>query len=1051
MRGYNTYPDISGNKVIFVSDDDIWSMDLDGGKPRRLTNDLGVVSSPRFSRDGRHIAFCASLHSGAPATEVYVIPSEGGDARRLTYYGSPMTGLAGWTDRGEVAVATDSGTPFVRWRELVAITPDGKKRRPLNLGPASHVEYDKGRVLLGRNTEELLFWKHYKGGRRGKLWIDRNGKGNFTKFQELDGNITSPMFLGDRVYFICDHEGSGNIYSVDLNGRRIKRHTKHSPGYARNARTDGKRIVYQSDGDIYLFDPVAGSSKVLDIDLPANRQGRAEKFVKPLDFTEDYSLSPAGERLSFIVRGKAFAMGNWEGAVVQLGKRNGVRYKNSRFNHDGKTISVVSDEGGEEHVEVYGMDGARKSTFDIDFGLIESIEPSPAGNSVAVTNNRFELFILDLSTKKAKRIDRSEVSYIEDVAWSFDGRHIAYSKPESENSSRIRIADTRTGRVEDVTTPNSFDFSPAFDPEGKYLYFLSSREVNPVYDKIVFDLGFPLTVKPFVATLRKDVQSPFLPSPRPLTAEKGDEKASFAVDMDGIAERVEAFPVDEGNYAKIAGTKGRALFLSFPVEGAKRFFIFSHGRRKGTLSCYNFSDQTVDKLASGVSDFRLSGDSSAMLLRTGEGFRVLKSGEKADKEREKESHREPGRKSGLVDLDRIKVKVDIPSEWRQMLQETWRRMRENFWRRDLRGVNWPSVLKRYQPMIDRIGSRSELSEVLKEMQGELGTSHSYEMGGDYSSRRSYSVGSLGASLEHAREGYRITEIFQGDPTNEGERSPLNGPGISLRKGDVLLSINGMKLDAENTPEKLLENHAGEPVTVTALKGGRKSDFTVRTLRDDKFLLYRSWVESNRKLVHEKTHGRVGYVHIPDMGPNGYGEFHRLYAVESEREGMIVDVRYNRGGHVSALLLEKLNRKRIAYARPRRGRSVPYPRDSVKGPMVALTNENAGSDGDIFSHGFKLFKLGPLIGTRTWGGVIGINPRSTLVDGTFVTQPQMAFWFKDVKWGVENYGTDPTIEVEMYPQDYTKGKDVQLQRGIEEINRLLKNARGMLQEPEDPSS
>lgn len=1050
MNGYCTWPDIFGDTVIFVSDDDIWSVGAGGGKPHRLTTGFGSVSNPRFSHDGNWIAYCAALNAETSTIEVYVMPSEGGEARRLTYFGSPMTGLAGWTDRNEVVVASDAGTPFLRWRELIAISLDGRKRRRLNLGPASTIEYGEGRVLLGRNTEELVFWKRYKGGRRGKVWLDSDGSGKFSRFLELDGNITSPMFCRGRVYFVCDHEGTGNVYSADMKGGDIRAHTRLDEFYARSARTDGKRIVYQSGGDIFLLDPESDVSTMVKIDLPSNRLGRTPRFIKPTEFTEDYALSPSGERLIFIVRGKPFVMGNWEGAVTQLGVRDGVRYKLGRFTHEGRSIAVVSDESGEERVELYDIDGTRKKSFDRDFGIIEYLEPSPAQNRIALSNNRFELFILDTVSGKTKKVDSNDIGIIEEIAWSPDGRHIAYSMPESQHSTAIRLANAESGRVVNVTTPNSYDFSPSFDPDGKHLYFLSYRELNPVYDKIVFDLGFPKTVKPFVVTLRSDVPAPFLPSPRPVSSEKKDEKADFSIDMDGISERVEAFPVEEGDYSMIAGVSGKAIFLSLPVEGAKRYAIFSGASRKGVLTCYDFDTHSTDVIAGGVTDFRLSSDARTTLLRIGTDFRVVRSGEKVEDSKNGEHGREANRKTGYINLNRIRVRVDVPSEWSQMFRETWRRMRENYWREDLHGTDWKSIYDRYSPLLDRISTRSELSEVLKEMQGELGTSHSYERGGDYNSRSAYGIGSLGAEFTQGSKGYTITKIFQGDPTNEGERSPLTGPGIALSEGDVLQSINGIKLDADHPPEKVLENLAGEPVTISVMMKGQRREFTVRTLKSDKFLCYRSWVEANRKYVHERTGGRAGYVHIPDMGANGYGEFHRLYAVESERDGVIVDVRYNTGGHVSSLLLEKLARKRIAYARPRRGRSAPYPRDSVKGPLVALTNENAGSDGDIFSHGFKLFELGPLIGTRTWGGVIGIHPRSRLVDGTFVTQPQFAFWFKDVGWGVENYGTDPTIELEITPQDYTAGQDVQLERAVAEMKKLLKSTSQMLEPPGDPS-
>jgi tricorn protease len=448
------------------------------------------------------------------------------------------------------------------------------------------------------------------------------------------------------------------------------------------------------------------------------------------------------------------------------------------------------------------------------------------------------------------------------------------------------------------------------------------------------------------------------------------------------------------------------------------------------LESYDFDTQKQERLLDGLSDFWVGRDGKALLYQSGDRLRVLKAGEKApDKKEDK-----PGRESGWIDLSRIKVSIEPAAEWRQMFQEAWRLQREQFWTEDLSGIDWDAVNQLYQPLVDRITTRSEFSDLLWEVQGELGTSHAYEMGGEYRTGPNYRQGFLGVdwAFDAQAGAYRIAHLTQGDTWDPETTSPLTGPGVNLAEGDYVLAINGQPLGADMTPAQRLVNQAGNEVLLTVRRTGETepSTVTVKALADERPARYRDWVDANRARVHQATEGRVGYIHVPDMGPEGYAEFHRAFLVEYDRDALIVDVRVNGGGHVSGLLLEKLARKRVGYDFPRWAAPKPYPDESPAGPMVALTNELAGSDGDIFSHTFKLMKLGPLVGKRTWGGVIGIWPRHRLVDGTVTTQPEFSFFFDDVGWRVENYGTDPDIEVDNAPQDYARGSDPQLDRAIE---------------------
>jgi tricorn protease len=1004
--GYYRYPTIHGDNIVFVSEDDLWSVPATGGVARRLTSGLGMATHPALSPDGQWLAF--SGRDEGPA-EVYIMPAQGGEARRLTFLGANSS-VVGWHG-DEIIFSSDAQQPF-RPPQLWTVKPGSSPRR-LPFGPATWISYGPaGRCVLGRNAIDPARWKRYRGGTAGDLWV---GRDNFRRLIELKGNPSRPMWLGHRIYFLSDHEGVGNLYSCTPAGKDLRRHTNHEDFYVRHPSTDGRRIVYHAGADLFVLD---GSSRKVEIEYDSPRTQRRRKFVEAAKYLESYAPHPQGHLLALTTRGKCFTMGNWEGPVEQHGDH--ARYRLARWLNDGQRIVVVQDAGGEETLKI------GEKTLKAEIGRVVDLRVSPKADAVALSNHRNELLHVDLKTGKRRVLDKSDWAQIAGFDWSPDGRWVAYSRALSQHTSQIKICEVNTGTAHAVTRPVLQDVAPAFDPEGQYLYFLSYREFDPVYDNLHFDLGFPRGVKPYLVTLRKDTRSPFLPVPKP-AEDKKDQKPKpvrVEIDFDGIESRVLAFPVGDGRYQQIAGLKGKVLFTSVPIEGAlggENWPPSTEPPAKAKLEMFDFETQKAEAVVEGISNFELAG--TTLVYRAGHKLRVIKAGEKLDEAAAKEP---PGKKSGWVDLGRVKVSVLPGEEWRQMYREAWRLQRDHFWTPDMSQVDWQAVYDRYLPLVERVATRAEFSDLMWEMQGELGTSHAYEMGGDYRQPPRYDVGLLGADLD----GWRIVHIVRGDPWDESACSPLAAPGLNIREGDVIAAINGKPA----APDSLV-NLARTEVSLTI---GRRT-VTIKTLGTEQPARYREWVEANRRIVHERTGGRVGYVHVPDMGPHGYAEFHRYFLAEIDREGLIVDVRYNGGGHVSELLLEKLARRRIGYDQTRWFGVLPYPSDSVLGPIVALTNEFAGSDGDIFSHGFKLLKLGPLIGKRTWGGVIGIWPRHALVDGSFTTQPEFSFWFKDVGWKVENYGTDPDIEIEFRPQDYAAGRDPQLERALREMTgRLRKN-------------
>ncbi len=1062
MSGYYRFPTICQETLVFVCEDDLWTVSIHGGVARRLTSNLGAASSPCLSPDGEWLAF--SGREEGPS-EVYVMPALGGEAKRLTYQGSTAT-IVNWDSEGKhILYSSGAGLAFDPW--LWKLSPEGGEPQRLSYGPANHIDFsDTGGAIIGRLTREPARWKRYRGGTAGQLWIDIEGNGQFQRLSPVDSNFTTPMWIGERIYFISDHEGVGNLYSCLPTGEDVQRHTHQDTYYARSAQTDGTHIVYHAGADLFVYHIGNNTDARVDVDFRSPRMQRQRKFVSASSYLREYALIPDGHALALTVRGKPFTMANWEGAVLQHGQRSGARYRFTQWLNDGKRLVTLSDVGGEEALEIHTRDGSAAIVRldGLDLGHIRSLEVSPQMKNACLLliNNRFELLHIDLETQEMRVLDKSHYQNIQGAVWSPDGKWCAYSFPSTETTRSIKLCKIETGETWLVTQPEFSDFSPAWDPDGKYLYFLSYREFNPVYDALHFDLGFPSAMRPLLITLQKTLGDPFVPEPRPLEEEKEDtdkanpkedgeasdetdekpekERPPITIDIEGISQRVVAFPYPRGHYRQIAGIEGKAIFTSYPSREVSEPFDDDPGKAKGTLHAYDFKEQKKETLVSGIDDFQLSRDGKTLAYTTQSRLRVIKAGKKAEDGSTSGSKTSPNRQNGWIHLSRIKAAVIPTAEWHQMYREAWRLQRDYFWTADMSGVDWEQVYQRYLPLLDRIATRGEFSDLMWEMQGELGTSHAYEFGGDYRSSPDYAQGFLGADFAYDAEtgGYRIAHIPQGDAWEPTKDSPLNAPGINVSKGDILLAIGGQNVSETVSPGELLVNLANQEVQATFqnAEDGEKRAVTLKVLRSESALRYREWVSRNRQYVHEKTDGKVGYVHIPDMSRRGYAEFHRGYLAEVRYPGLLVDVRYNGGGHVSQLLLEKLSRRRIGYDVPRWGTPHPYPDASVLGPMVAVTNENAGSDGDIFSHCFKLMELGLLIGKRTWGGVIAISPHQMFVDRGGTTQPEYSFWFVDVGWNVENYGTDPDIEVDYRPQDYATEADPQLDRAIAELLRQM---------------
>ncbi|MEM6519864.1 MAG: S41 family peptidase [Cyanobacteria bacterium P01_C01_bin.70] len=1051
--GYYRFPTIRDNQVVFVCEDDLWGVAVDGGPAMRLTANLGAVSHPALSPDGSQLAFIGREDGDA---EVYVMPAAGGVAKRLTFLGGNTT-IAGWSpDSSAILFASNARQPFPRLMQLYRLSPEGGLPEQLPYGMANAIAFGPNhrQCVLGRNIAEPAYWKRYRGGRVGVLWVDAQGTGQCTKLLNLAGNMASPLWIGDRIYFISDHDGVGNLYCCTLTGEDLQPVTDHREFYVRHAATDGQRIVYQAGASLFSLEITSGQSREIPIQFRSPQVQRQRKFIATGKYLEDYDLHPQGHSTLVTSRGQSVYFGNWEGAVIPAGQSETGRYRLTRWLPDATRLVTVCDRSGRETLEILRPDAETPPVVlsDLDIGRVVSLKVSPVADEVVLTNHRHELIWVDLNSPGMRLLDHSPYHRIQGFDWSPDGQWIVYGCSDTRTTASIKLCQLSDGQLYRLTPPRFWDFNPAFDPDSKFIYFLSVREFNPVYDTVYFDLNFPRATRPFLISLQAATPSPFVPVPKPLNGDgpaKTAEPAAnseaapatvtpLTIDFEGIEQRVVGFPVPEGRYHQIKGLKHRVVFSSSPIKGSlNNSWSSDSPATDAKIECYDFATQNCDLIAKKITNFKVGRDHKTLIYRSGDRLRVceVKAAAKNGSGNGKKGADEASRQTGWLDLKRVRLAVVPHQEWQQMFREIWRLQQEHFWTPDLSGVDWAKVYDRYRPLLERVATRSEFSDLVWEMQGELGTSHAYEMGGDYRKQPNYRLGFLGADFTYdaAMAAYRITHIAQGDTWTD-QAAPLQQIGLNVNVGDYLLAIAGQRLNQHLAPQELLVHQADCPVQITVAnsRGQQHRTLTVHTLKDERLLRYREWVERNHQIVTDATQGRVGYVHIPDMGPAGYAEFHRYYLVEVEKPGLIVDVRFNRGGHVSQLLLEKLARQRIGYDIPRWEQPDPYPSHSPAGPVVAVTNEHAGSDGDIFSHCFKLMGIGTLIGTRTWGGVIGISPRHRLVDFSIVTQPEYSFWFKDVGWQVENYGTDPDIEVDIPPQDWAAGSDPQLDRALQLI-------------------
>ncbi|MCX4409251.1 MULTISPECIES: S41 family peptidase [unclassified Streptomyces] len=1088
--------------MCFAAEDDLWMAPLDGsGRAWRLTVDRTKVGHPRFSPDGRYIAY-TSWRSFVP--EIHLAPVDGGPSRRLTYWGSADTQVCGWSPpdkdgHSDILAVASHGQPFSYFTWAYKVPTDGDPGGALPWGPVAAIQVadldgeHKTLLLTGTPPHEPAAWKRYRGGATGRLWL--HGR---RLLADLDGHLDSPMFVGSRIAFLSDHEGIGNLYSCAHDGSDLCRHTDHDAFYARHASSDGTRVVYQCAGDLWIVDDLSPGSvpRRLDVRLGGPRAGRRTYQVPAAQHVDGISVDETGRASAVVVRGSLHWLTHRDGPARTIADTPGVRVRLPEMLGSGGRIAYVTDADGEDAVEIAFLPRASgqrepRRLASGALGRVLEMVSDPQGERLAIASNDGRLLLLD-TTEEAEDTSPAEEAATEDsggsppteeagdaspteseaasptepegtsptesrggevtelitsingpvrdLAFSPDGAWLAWSHPGIGRSLRqIKIARIKDRLIVDVTNGRFEDENPVFTRDGRYLAFLSWRGFDPVYDVHTGDLSFPLGCRPYLVPLSSATPSPFALNPdgRPVAGgldpiEDEGADGAVSVELEGLESRVTPFPVTASKYSALYPVAGGGLvWLRWPISGAlgETFVNPDDTSGRPTLEFFNISKAKKSELVQHLDWFAVSGDGSRLVVVDEGDLRAVPSTEVGDSD-----------STVWIDLRRIIHEVDPPAEWRQAYEEAGRLTRAYFWEPHMCGIDWDGVLAQYRPLVERVASPDDFADLLREVLGELGTSHAYVAAARRNEGPAHYQrwqGLLGANFVRRNGSWTLKRILPGDSSDSKARSPLAGTGI--REGAALTHVDGRPVDPVTGPYPLLAGAGGTTVELTfapATGEGPSRRVAVVPLIDERPLRYQDWVAKRREVVRELSGGRCGYLHIPDMGGSGWAQFNRDLRLEVSRPALIVDVRGNAGGHISELVVEKLTRTILGWDLTRNAQPVSYASNAPRGPIVALADEATASDGDMITAAFKLLKLGPVVGQRTWGGVVGMTGRHRLGDGTVITVPMNAAWFDAYGWSVENQGVPPDLAVLRTPLDWAEGHHTEMDTAIQLALDLL---------------
>ena len=1045
------FPAINGNQLVFTYAGDLYTVGAAGGVARKLTTHEGFEMFARFSPDGKWIAFTGQYDGN---TEVYLIPSEGGIPKRLTYTATlgrddvsdrmgPNNLVIGWKNDGKHIIFRSRMREFNDFKgQLYLVTPDGDvpEELPLPRGGFCSYSLDDSKLVYNRIFREFRTWKRYRGGLTDDIWIYDFATKKTENITDNPAGDIIPMWSGNRIYFLSDRDPQKrmNLYVYDLSTHTTRQLTKFADYDIKFPSLGDKAIVFENGGYIWKLDLASESCDKVPIRILDDMRTGRNAIIKVADQVTNYEISPDGKRALFGARGDIFTVPAKNGVIRNLTATPGVHERNSKWSPDGKWIAYISDATGEDEIYMAPQDGSGSPTQLTTKGDAYKYQIlwSPDGKKILWGDRKQRLRYLDVASKAVTEVASAKAFEIADYTWSPDSKWIAYSKPEEEVLTKVYLFSLESGSTLEVTDGWYTSYNPAFSADGKELFFISDRDFNPIFSATEFNHAYQDMSKIYFVTLAKDVESPFKPKSDEVSVKeekqpekKGDEKkpeekkpepaVTVKVDPDGLKDRIGVLPIQAAGYGTLKSLGSSLFYLRNGSKDEKtQFFLYDLSELKET----NLGE---------IDGFEASADGKKMLVGKDRSYYIIDvpKGKVDLKDR--------------LDLSTMEVKLDRRAEWNQIYNECWRQMRDFFYSPIMNGVDWEAVRQKYLQLVPYVNHRADLTFLIGEMIGELSNSHTYVGGGDYPHPQRIPMGLLGAELERdpSNRTYRITKILQGQNWDKTHRSPLTELGVNVKEGDYILAVDGKETRGMANIYESLVNTAGKQVVLKvnsspSEKGAR--DVTVIPTASEEPLYYYTWVENNIRKVSEATNGKVGYIHIPDMSPQGLNEFVKYYYPQLRKKALIIDDRGNGGGSVSSQIIERLVRQVAMIEVPRNSVGGIDPGGTHWGPKVCLLDEFSASDGDIFPYRFRKNNLGKLIGKRTWGGVVGIRGSLPLLDGGVLNKPEFAPYSEEGKgWIMEGRGVEPDIMVDNDPAREFSGVDEQLNKAIEVLLDELK--------------
>lgn len=1033
--GFFMEPDVHSNTVVFVAEGDLWKVPLSGGEAVRLTSHAGKESSPKISPDGKWVAYSASYEG---PTEVYLIPISGGIPSRLTY--EPSASIpTDWKSGTELAYVTNQYSTLPRLNTVVINIENGNKNLiPLEMAAEGSFNSSGDTYFFVRPTFHNNVTKRYEGGTARQLWKYTSGQPEAIKLtSDYKGEDHHPIHHQGRVFFISSRDGIQNIWSMSESGTDLKQHTRQESFDVREFSLSGNVMVYRSGADLYTHDLSTNQEKLIPISLISDFDQLRENWIdNPASFITNAAVSNDGEKVVLTARGRVFVFPSKDGRMLRLSRKDGVRYRDAVFSSDSKDIFTFSDESGEFEIHQYsglGLDQGKKLTDNgetLRFGLT----PSPDGKWLAWYDLKNDLWIMEVATGKKVKASANNEDISSSMAWSPDSKWLAYGQAASNTFMQLFVFNPASSKRIALTSDRTNSLFPQWSTDGKWIYFLSDRNfesrIGGPWGQRQPEPFWEKQMKIYHLPLQNGLISPFTPKNelKPEQEKKTEGQVSVAIDENGLMERVQEVPVPAGDYSNLVVTDkalyyhriGSGLGVYYgggaPADDNPAMMMTTIGERPETKV---FADK--------VNSFSTSGNNKFALLRSGSTHFVVELGTSPISDLSK----------FRLDLNGWKFSVDPREDWKQLYTDAWRMERDYFYDAGMHGVDWQKMYQKYLPLVDRVTTREELSDVIGELVGELSVLHTSVRGGDIrEGEDNIQFGMLGARFSKTAKGYQIDYIYQSDPDYPDEKSPLSHPSIALTKGDVITHIDGVSvLDAPDM-QALLRDKAGKQVRIAV---ANKGDFIIKPMSSgqESILRYNDWEYTRRLLAEEKSGGDIGYVHLRAMTQGDISQWYRDFYPQFKKKGLVIDVRNNRGGNIDSFILEKLMREAFFYWKSRAGESYWNMQYAFRGHLVLLVDEFTASDGEAFAEGFRRLGLGKAIGARTWGGEVWLSGVNTLSDNGIARAPMNGVYGEEGEWLIEGVGFIPDIEVINLPKSTFDGQDAQLDAAIEHLKELIK--------------